>query len=98
MHFGESFLETAQRELEEETGIKAKSIKIISITNERTDKAHFVTIGAMCDSFEGEPEVREPDEISEWGWFSLDDLPNPLYPPSKKLIENYLNKRFTDDE
>ena len=98
MHFGESFFDSAQRELEEEIGIKPKKVEVVSITNERVHDAHFVTIGLLCKDFEGEPENKEPDEISEWRWFSFDDLPKPLFIPSQKLIENYLNKRFTGDE
>lgn len=98
MHFQESFLDAAKRELSEETGIKMKKIELISVSNDRVHDAHFITLGAVCGEFEGEPKVMEPDEISEWKWFSFDALPKPLFPPSKKLIENYLNKRFTSDE
>ncbi|MFW5746569.1 MAG: NUDIX domain-containing protein, partial [Nanoarchaeota archaeon] len=45
-------------------------------------------------NFDGEPEAREPDEIMEWKWFPLDQLPAPLYPPSAKLLENYRKQAF----
>jgi len=34
----------------------------------------------------------EPDEIIEWKWFPIDNLPEPMYLPSLKLINNYLSK------
>jgi len=36
----------------------------------------------------------EPDEITEWQWFGLDELPAPLFPPSAKIVENYKKKKF----
>ena len=32
----------------------------------------------------------EPDEITQWKRFDLNDLPTPLYFPSEKVIKNYL--------
>lgn len=93
MHFGESFEETCARETMEETWIvidKSK-IKIISITNDIVPDAHFVTIGFLCEDFEGEAQVMEPDEITKWEWFDLNNLPKPLFFPSEKVIKNYLD-------
>jgi len=36
----------------------------------------------------------EPDEITEWKWFDLDDLPDPLYFPSEKVLNNYSENMF----
>jgi len=83
--------ETAlKREVKEETGIEVKDLKIISITQEMVEDAHFITIGFLCGGFEGEAQVMEPDEITEWKWFGLDELPKNMYKPSRKVIENYL--------
>lgn len=90
MHFGESFEEACYRETLEETGIKIDKdkIKLISIANDRVPDAHFVTIGFLCQDFQGKPKVMEPDEITEWHWFPLSDLPNRVFPPSQKVIDN----------
>ena len=71
-----------------------EKLKIISITNDRTEDAHFVTIGFLCKDFEGDARIKEPDEITEWRWFPLKKLPSPIYPPSAKVIEHYLDKRI----
>ena len=92
IHFGEKIQEAALREVGEEIGIIPKKLKVVSVTNEIRNDAHFVTIGFLCEDFEGEPEVMEPEEITEWKWFSLDKLPNPIFPPSLKLLQNYINK------
>ena len=96
LHFGESFEKGAEREVSEETGIKInkENLKIISLTNDVVKDAHFITIGLLCENFEGEPKIMEPDEITEWKWFSLNELPNPIFFPSEKVLKNYLDKEF----
>ena len=93
LHFGEELVEAAKREVQEETGLEAKNLEIISITNDIVPDAHFVTIGFFCREFEGEPRVMEPNEITEWQWFELGRLPKPMYFPSEKIVKNYLAKR-----
>lgn len=96
--FGEAFEEAAGREVMEETGIKVNQdkLKLISVTNDRVHDAHFVTIGFLCEDFEGESKVMEPDEIVEWRWFDLNNLPEKIFFPSAKIIKNYLAKRIYD--
>lgn len=91
MEFGETFEETCFRETKEETGLSLEksSIKLISITNDRVTDAHFVTIGFLCSDVIGEPEVMEPDEITEWRWFDLNSLPKKVFLPSQEIVDNY---------
>jgi len=98
LHFQEKLKEGAIREVFEETGIKVKDLEVISISNDIVQDAHFVTIGFLCKDFEGEAEVMEPDEITEWKWFDLNNLPSPLYFPSERIIKNYLAKIIYQDE
>lgn len=94
LDFGERFEDGAKRELLEETGIRAEGIDVICVNQDIIESAHFITIGTLCEKFIGEPEVREPDEITEWDWFDLNKLPTPLYFPSAKFLENYKQKKF----
>jgi 8-oxo-dGTP diphosphatase len=93
MHFGETLEEGIARETLEETGIKINQdkLKFISLTNDRVSDAHFVTIGFLCENFEGEPRVMEPDEITEWRWFGLNTLPEKIFFPSAEILKNYLD-------
>jgi len=94
IHFGEKIQEAAKREVEEEIGLIPKSLRIVSVTNEIRDDVHFVTIGFLCEEFEGEPKVMEPEEITEWRWFPINSLPNPIFSPSLKLLQNYIDKEI----
>ena len=94
VNFKEELKEAVSREAFEETGIKVnkEKLEIISVTDDIVEDAHFVTNGFLCRDFEGEPKVMEPDEIIEWQWFSLDNLPETIYFPSQKVIRHYLEK------
>jgi 8-oxo-dGTP diphosphatase len=97
MHFGESFFAVAAREVEEETGIKINKIDLVSVANDIKEDAHFITLGFLCEDFSGEAKVMEPDEITEWRWFSLNALPQPMFFPSQKVINNIRAKKITSD-
>jgi 8-oxo-dGTP diphosphatase len=94
LEFSESFEEGARRELMEETGIFLDKVKVICVDNSKIDSAHFVTVGMFSEFFVGEARVMEPDEIVEWRWFGLDELPSPMYFPSERIVENYKLNRF----
>lgn len=94
LHFQESFEEGAKREVMEETAMKLLGVRVICVNNDMVDTAHFVTAGLFSDNFEGEPQVMEPDEITEWRWFDLNDLPEKIYFPSAKVLENYKQNKF----
>ncbi|MCK5629014.1 MAG: NUDIX domain-containing protein [Nanoarchaeota archaeon] len=94
LDFGETFEQGAKRETMEETGIKLNKVDVICVNNDMVETAHFITLGLFSDDFEGKPQVLEPDEITEWGWFDLNELPNPIYFPSAKVLENYKAKKF----
>lgn len=98
LHFGETFEQGAIREVIEETGIKLNEVKVICINNDQVEGVHFITLGLLSEDFNQEPEVKEPDEITEWNWFDLENLPSPLYFPSAKILENYKNKAFYKKE
>jgi mutator protein MutT len=96
LDFKETVKEGATRELLEETGIKVDTAKlrVISVADEIVPDNHYVTIGFLCEDFEGEVKVMEPEEITEWKWYNLDNLPEKVFPPSAKMIKAYLNNKI----
>lgn len=96
LHFGESFEESATREVLEEIGItiEPNDLQVIAINNDKNEHAHFVTAGLLYENKIEEPMVMEPDEITCWKWFPIESLPEPIYFPSKKIVQNYLDKKF----
>lgn len=96
LDFGESFEEGAVREVVEETGIAitVDDVKVISLTNDIVPTAHFVTVGLLCTNCTQDAKVMEPDEITKWQWFDLNDLPEPLFEPSRKIVKNYKDGVF----
>lgn len=44
----------------------------------------------------GEPEAKEPETITEWRWFKMGALPEPMYFPSVRLLENYRRQELAD--
>jgi len=95
--WGETFQEGAARELLEETGLILKKSKVICVNYDKNEFAHFITVGFLAEEFEGKAKVMEPEEITEWKWFELDKLPKNVFPPSVKVLECYLGKKFTQE-
>ncbi len=96
LDFQEMLRDSVFRETKEETGIEInkEKIKVISVSDDIVEDAHFVTIVFLCEDFEGEPKVMEPDEITEWKWYNLNELPEKVFPPSMKAIKAYLNNKI----
>lgn len=92
LHFHESLEEGAKREAKEETDINVKKVEAIIANLVR--EAHYITIGLLCKEFIGEVKTMGPEEITEWKWFNLNELPNPIFLPSEKLLKNFKENKF----
>lgn len=95
--FGDGLFEGAARELKEETDLDLIRAEIISVSNERNDTAHFITLGFLATEWSGTVKTMEPDEIIKWEWFDLNNLPKNVYAPTLKMIENYKIGQLTSD-
>lgn len=72
--------EAARREAEEESGLQIDSIRFLCLSEQiiRDDNQHWLSLIYVCDRFTGEPAMVEPDKFHEIGWFSPEELPQPL--------------------
>lgn len=86
---GERPKDTAIRELREETGIVATSIKELGVTTLNIPERSAIEINFLVDV--NSPKVSLNNEASEYGWFQLTNLPNKIVPTlieAIKLINN----------
>jgi 8-oxo-dGTP diphosphatase len=92
LEMDETFEECALRELAEEAGpdIRIKGIDFLCLTNmRRYAPKHYADIGMVAKWESGESRVMEPHKKEEWRWYSLDNLPRPLFGCTDNYIEAY---------
>ncbi len=89
---GESIGDTVRRNIKEELDCDVLSHKVISV-NANYHNGHFVGIGVLVE-ITGEPKLLKPDDWIKWEWFDKEILPQNLFPPTKNLIDSYLNNKF----
>lgn len=90
----ESIEECARRETREETGIEIENIRFLCLSNLTAyAPKHYVDIGIIADWKSGEPMVMEPDKCESWGWYAIEDLPQPFFGVVPNYIEAYKTGR-----
>jgi 8-oxo-dGTP diphosphatase len=87
LEFGEQPADCAVRETVEETQVKVGEPRFLAVTNDvfGDEGRHSLTLWFEADHVAGEPSP-EPSEIAEVGWFSEDELPQPLFAPLRRLL------------
>lgn len=90
--FGETMFEGAIREVKEETNLTISKVELFGACDDIKEDRHFVTLHMIARSFEGELKAMELDKEDKWEWFSLNNLPDNLYSPSRKFIDSYILK------
>ncbi len=70
----------ARREAEEESGLSIHSTRFLCLSEQliEADRQHWISMIYVTDDFSGEPQLTEPDKLSDIGWYDLDTLPQPL--------------------
>lgn len=88
LEYGESFEDTARREVKEETNLEIKNIRFGAITNDyfAGDAKHYVTIWMLSDWDAGEEYITEPEKCLGQAWHTFEDLPSPLFLPWNQLL------------
>lgn len=96
---GESMIEAANRELTEETGMIASSLRYLHTVNHASRDLHYVHVSFLAEDIAGEPRLTEPDRFFEWGWFPLGALPNPFFLWNVLPVKAFIEKRtFLDNQ
>ena len=79
LEWGESLEDCARREAWEELGVTVGDLKFLCISNIIAYGRHYVDVEFLGDIGDQEPLLAEPQAFSRYGWFPLDDLPQPLF-------------------
>lgn len=95
MELGESFEQTAKRELKEETGLELEELKMIDIISGKKtfriypngDQLYGITAIYEVKKFSGELRVSD-DESKELKWFKLSELPSNITVMMKSYLKN----------
>jgi 8-oxo-dGTP diphosphatase len=96
--YDETIFECATREVKEETNLKVWNLEVFSAIDDIQPNKHFVTIQMITKNYSGDIKIMEPDKQDQWKLFSLDNLPERIYSPSKKFIDAYIVKNQKGDK
>ena len=89
--YGETAIETAKREVKEEIGVDIDNIEVLGFTEDffPQEQKHYITIFVRADWVSG--EIKKSDqEWTEIGFFTMNNLPEPLFIPVKNLVAGKL--------
>ena len=92
LDFGETPEQCGAREAREETGLEVADLTFMAITNDlfTIEQKHYITIWMRAGRIVGEPSIASPREMTEFGWFAWDALPEPLFLPLQNLLDSRL--------
>jgi 8-oxo-dGTP diphosphatase len=89
LEFYESAIDCARREVKEETNLDVSFFTKGPYTEDFIEEdKHYITLYVMAHLLpDSAPlENREPHTHSDWGWFNLNKLPDPVWRPVEKLL------------
>ncbi|MFF4499932.1 NUDIX domain-containing protein [Streptomyces sp. NPDC001401] len=87
LEVGESLTGAACRELEEETGARARAARVVCVTDPDPAANHHMQVGVEILSYAGEIRVREPDRCAGWEFWPMDALPDLLFVGSVPVLQ-----------
>lgn len=88
----ETMMNAASRKLKEETNLYSNDFEIICIQDDINEYAHFVTLGLICKSYSNKIKLSSTEEHVEYKFYNINNLPDNLCEPSKKIIKSFLEK------
>ena len=87
LEIGETEFECCKRELKEETNLTLTALTKLSFSNDinEDEGLHYVTL-YFTGEFRGTLKNMEPEKCKNIGWFSINDLPSPLFGNISKVL------------
>jgi 8-oxo-dGTP diphosphatase len=91
---GESLEECACREAQEELGVEVRHLTFLCVSNIIAYERHYLDVEFLGDIGDQEPQLAEPEAFSDYGWFPLDALPQPLFVPVWYALESITTGQY----
>lgn len=94
---GESLEACANRELMEETQLrilKSRPVSLYNNPNPNDPSQKIQTVGVLVEEWKGELATAEIDRHVKWEWYDIENLPEPLFEPTKIAIDQYLDNTY----
>lgn len=96
MELGESFEETAKRELKEETNLEAEELSLVKVLSGKDtyreypngDKLYDITAIFVVKKYNGNLKIND-NESKLLDWFEIDNLPDNMTSHTKNYLEKY---------
>jgi len=88
LEMGESLEECARRESLEELGVDVGDLEYLCASNIIAYGKHYVDFEFLGDIGKQEPRLVERDAFSEYAWFPLDQLPQPMFEAVKYALDS----------
>jgi 8-oxo-dGTP diphosphatase len=95
VEWDETPLITARRELLEETGLVGLEATLGATFFTYSTEIPYAHVPVLFEDVQGVPEVIPDERFSALDYFRLDNLPNPLFEPSRLAIETLLGGSIT---
>jgi mutator protein MutT len=78
LEYGERLKDALVREFQEEYGVVIEVGELLTVVDHllEAEHQHWVAPAYLCHIVEGTPHILEPEQCTEIGWFSLDDIPS----------------------
>lgn len=98
VELGESTEDAAKRELWEETGLTANALELLGVFSGEElhyiypngDEVYIIDIVYLCKDYSGKLAAQD-GEVDDLRFFSADQLPENLSPPTKPAMQKWLS-------